>query len=282
MRASDLVPPLLSRLIRRCGRLMRLGDREAIRFRDYGSALAECGRGYEDDALVEVICTKTERYRDRLRSRGPVASAPEPLHVMIGLGLMRLPGDDLNVLDFGGGCGAHYFLVDALIGDRTELHWHVIETPKLAVRAREFEDGRLRFYADLETAREEMDRVDLVFSSGALQYVPRPYETLENLTKCRGSNLLLTRIPLTTSTKELILVQESKLSDNGPGPMPSGISDRLVTYPVTVARKEKFEAILNRDYSTRLIWRDNARVCPARECCVGSFGYFADLKTDRQ
>jgi hypothetical protein len=61
--------------------------------------------------------------------------------------------------------------------------------------------------------------------------------------------------------KELINVQKSNLSCNGPGPMPEGMKDGEIQYPVTFARKDKFEEILNNE-STLIshFWKNNRSI----------------------
>jgi hypothetical protein len=78
--------------------------------------------------------------------------------------------------------------------------------------------------------------------------------------------------------KELILVQKSSLSDNGPGPLPKGFQDGSAQYPVTFVRKEKFEEILNRNYSIDLMINEDKGTDKAAVPSIDMYGYFGSLK----
>ena len=233
--------------------------------------------GYDDNDLANVVCKKTKLYRDFLLTKHPFVSEITSLRTLVGLSLSR-HGDELNVIDFGGACGAHYFLAKVVFGNKLNLRWHVVETPMMTSKAIELEDGQLRFFDNIQEARSGLDRVDLVFSSGALQYVPRPYEYLEQLIECRADNIFITRVGLSTLQKNLIIVQKSLLSENGYGPMPQGMRDRAVHYPVTFPRKDKFEDILSQSYSINILFNEDKGAYQAGNHTVDMYGYFATLK----
>ena len=98
-------------------------------------------QGTEEDVKVTVVYEKTKRYRDLLMSQRPLVPDITALRTFVGLSL-AISKKELNVVDFGGACGAHYFLAKALIGNRINLRWHVVETPTMANIARGLEDGR--------------------------------------------------------------------------------------------------------------------------------------------
>jgi len=145
-------------------------------------------------------------------------------------------------------------------------------------KAIKLEDGQLRFFDNLQEARNGFGRIDLVFSSGALQYVPRPYESLEQLIECRAKNIFITRVGLSTLSKELIVVQKSHLSANGPGPMPQGMRDGVVQYPVTFARKDKFEEILSQSYSINILFNEDKGAYQAANHSIDMYGYFCSIR----
>lgn len=99
----------------------------------------------------------------------------------------------------------------------------------------------LKFFNSLHKAKESFEKIDLVFSSGALQYVLDPYKTLREITQCGSKALFLTRIGLTRGNSELITIQTSTLSANGPGALTEGMPDGPVKYPIIFARQDKVE-----------------------------------------
>ena len=74
------------------------------------------------------------------------------------------------------------------------------------------------------------------------------------------------------------MVQKSNLSDNGPGPMPKGMRDGVVQYPITFARKDKFEEILSQNYSINILFNEHKGAFQAANHSIDTYGYFVTLK----
>jgi len=266
MQLKDFIPPIVVKLARRSKQGQKI-------YNSYDEAQAVCESGYEEDDLANVVYEKTRIYRETLTKQSPFVAEISSLRTLIGLSLAN-HGNELNVIDFGGACGAHYFITKVVFGERLKLRWHVVETPKMASKAAALENGQLKFFDDLQKARSSFDRVDLVFSSGALQYVPQPYNFLEQLIECGADNIFITRVGLSTSSRELVVVQKSNLSSNGPGPMPKGVPDRIAQYPVTFARKDKFEEIIRRKYSIDILFEEDKGAYHAGSQPIDMYGYF--------
>jgi putative methyltransferase (TIGR04325 family) len=206
------------------------GDRLAVVtqiFPNFASALAACGPGYNDADIADVIAFKTALPVD------PRQFAPEQaLNSILAVGIAAGETNHrpINVLDFGGGCGFHYFRIVAAI--RTPLRWAIVETPTMAERAAKVAQGRFDVFADVAAAAEALGPIDLVHASSAIQYVPDPLATLKTLADLRPRYFALARFPLWGGA-QVVGLQTSPLSANGIGPMPPNISDRQVRYPVT-------------------------------------------------
>lgn len=271
MNLRDFIPPIATKLVARIRHSSQLFDSYESAYSSLSSA------GYEEDSLVAVVYEKTKRYRDLLSQR-PLVPDISALRAFVGLSL-AISKKELNVIDFGGACGAHYFLAKALIGNRINLRWHVVETPIMANTARGLEDSQLKFYDDLTAAKSDLEHIDLVFSSSALQYVPQPYEFLTQLTECGALNIFITRGGLSTFHKELFIIQVSKLSNSGPGPMPQGMRDSLVKFPVTFAQKSKFEEIISKNYLIQVQFHEDKNVYWAGGYPIDYYGYFGSLRS---
>jgi putative methyltransferase (TIGR04325 family) len=271
MKLKEFVPPIMVKVAK------RIKEGEAL-FISYESALTACKSGYEEDDLINVVYEKTRIYRDSFLTQRPLVSEINSLRTMAGLSLATR-NNELNVIDFGGACGAHYFLARTIFGDSVNLRWHVVETPRMASKATGLSDERLKFFYDIQKAKNELSRVDLLFSSSTLQYVPRPYEFLKRLTECGADKLFFTKIGLSTLQKELITIQKSRLSGNGPGPMPEGMRDKEIKYPVTFSRKDKFEEILRKNYSIDIQFNEDKRSYQAANHAIDLYGYFCSKKT---
>ena len=271
MQLKDFIPPIVMKLARRSRQSQKIYD-------SYEDAQAVCKSGYEEDDLANVVYEKTKIYRDSLIKQHPFVAEITTLRTIVGLSLANRC-NELNIIDFGGACGAHYFISKIILGERVKLRWHVVETPKMVSKAVALEDGQLKFFDDLQKARYAFDRVDLVFSSCALQYVPQPYQFLEKLIELRADNIFVTRVGLSTLSRELIVVQKSNLSANGPGSIPKGMQDSVVQYPVTFARKDKFEGIISQKYSIDILFNEDKGSYQAANHPIDMYGYFGTLKS---
>jgi putative methyltransferase (TIGR04325 family) len=270
----DFVPPIL------VGRFRKHHHGSPDLFPSYERALAVCQGGMGDLAVARVVYEKTTIYRNLLKSQRPLVCELASLRTCMALSLAQAgTAESFHVIDFGGACGAHYFLAQAWLGHRVDLRWHVVENPTMATMAASLEDGRVKFYDNLDEARAALDRLDLVFSSGALQYVSQPYTSLQQLTACGASSLFLTRIGLSTASREFVTLQTSYLRDNGPGPMPVGMADRMVSYPVTLARKDMFEDIIAQRYQIDIVFHEDTHAYAAGPYRFDMYGYFGVLKT---
>jgi putative methyltransferase (TIGR04325 family) len=208
-------------------------------FSDFATALAACGPGYDNAVIADVIAYKTAIGVD------PRNFAPEQaINSMLALGITaaEITERPLTVLDFGGGCGFHYFRVTAAM--QSQLRWAIVETPTMAQRAMKLGEGRFRVFTDIDAAATALGRIHLVHASSAIQYSPDPLETLRALARLQARYLMLARFPV-WSRSQLVGVQTSPLAANGIGPMPPEIADRQVRYPVTFANFDDVMRIMD-------------------------------------
>lgn len=173
---------------------------------------------YEAADLVDVVFLKTVATRDGQPIDATTAR----------LALPWLVGSPRRVLDFGGACGARYFALRGLIPP--DVEWHVVETPAMVERARELEDEHLHFHTGIEGIDP-----DLVIASGSLQFAPDPVAALRDLVALGAPTIVVTRTELATGTTPIRSIQQSRLAWNGAGPLPPGIADRVVEYPMIAA-----------------------------------------------
>jgi putative methyltransferase (TIGR04325 family) len=207
-------------------------------FPDFTAALAACGPGYNDADIADVVAHKTAPPVDH-RMYAPEQAINSILAV--GIAAAEVTDRPLTVLDFGGGCGFHYFRVVPSI--RTPLRWAVVETATMAERAAQLAEGRFQVFTDIAAAAEALGRIDLVHASSSIQYVPEPLETLKTLAALQAKYFGLLRFPA-WGRPPLVGLQTSPLSENGIGPMPPNIANRLVTYPVTFTNFDDVVRIL--------------------------------------
>jgi putative methyltransferase (TIGR04325 family) len=270
----DITPPIVWRGVR----AIKGSNREENRtYASYSEALKYCGAGYEEKDLVKVVIGKNIRLKHELENGTPHVLESTALRTLVGIGIVG-HRPELNVVDFGGGGGTHYLFAKAVLGERINLRWHVVETNAMVTEGSRIEDQRLKFFSDIDAAAASLGRVDLVFSSGALQYVPDPAHFLAKLLSVGAEHVFLTRIGLSEVSSRTI-IQESQLSANGPGPLPADIQDRRICYPATFPLKHAFESLIRQRYDIKTIFveeRDAHKVGDER---IHMYGYYAKLKS---
>lgn len=196
-------------------------------FPNFAAAAAGCGAGYHDAEIADVIAYKTGLAID-VHQFAPEQAINSILSV--GIAASDSTARPLKVLDFGGGCGFHFFRVTASI--RVPLRWALVETPTMAMRAAKLSQGRFDVFSDIAAGAEALGSVDLVHASSAIQYVPEPLTALQVLAALRPRYFALLRFPWWTGPQTVGL-QPSTLAGNGIGPLPPGMPDRQIMYPVT-------------------------------------------------
>jgi len=267
MGVRDFIPPIVSR------RLFAPAP-APTRYATYRDALRHCPeQGYGNSDIVRVVLERTKRFRDALQKRserGVLLSTPSDLSIGM-LYWLATVAPEIRVLDFGGACGTHYFIARALLPPTCQLRWVVVETPTMATAASELTDEELSFSSSVEDAAATLKSVDLVHTSGALQYLKQPDVSLRTLVSVGARHVLLNRLALTKGDHDVIVVQQSPLSWNGPGEFPAiGIRDRMVDYPVTFLKESSLFGIVREQYEVVATFPDASGVLPvAGEPIVG-------------
>lgn len=273
MNARELVPPALLTAMRRIK-----GRSGKERYATYTEALAACSKdGYENQEVVEVVTLKTLRYRNELnQTEKPTSVNTTNAYSLVGLLLSVGRENQINVLDFGGAAGAHYFLARSILPKSTKLNWVVVETPAMAERAGALlENNELHFTADLNEARDWLIQVDLLHTSGTMQCVPDPYEQLQQLINIKAEYMLLNRLGLTQGDHDVVTIHKSQLSWNGPGPLPAGIRDGEASYPFTFAQELAIRDMLNKYYEEIAIFEDKSGIFPVGDEPIVGMGILA-------
>ncbi|MEK7818980.1 MAG: hypothetical protein AAB255_04210 [Bacteroidota bacterium] len=105
--------------------------------------------------------------------------------------------------------------------------------------AKELETDELSFFDNFDDARDKLGTIDLLHTSGTLQYVDNPTKYLSEVLNCNAKWLLFNRLGMNRSNRDVLTIQSSMLSSNGIGELPEGYTDRLIKYPFTFLSETK-------------------------------------------
>lgn len=235
-------------------------------YETHSDALRAYKGNYQDEDLVRVILQKT-LVMERNLGRDPTAIDPITMQLLYPLSLCDEP--PVRVLDFGGACGVHYLRARTVVGDIFD--WAIVETTAMVRAAHEMmglSHPRLRFFERIEDATHDHARPDIVLAIGSIPYTASPSAIIRELAQLGATYIFISRTAL-SNKGGIYGVQRSKLSENGPGPMPQGFRDRNVYVPIVMLGKDEFEDILT-SHGYELIFK-------ATECNFGPMKQYAYL-----
>jgi putative methyltransferase (TIGR04325 family) len=217
-------------------------------FPNYSSAAMQCGDGYSDSEIAKVTAYRTREWKRALNDEQLWADQFIYPNLAVGIAGADLTMRPLRVLDFGGGCGVHYFTARFVV--TMPLKWAIVETRVMAEQAREVSEGEFEVYDEVAPTVASLGGVDLVLTSGAIQYTPDPLATLDALIGIGAPYFMLARFPF-WGQRMMVAIDKQFLSKQaGGGPMPPGIFDRAVNCPITFVQfadvRSKFEQAYDR------------------------------------
>ena len=264
MQTRDFIPPILFKIAKRA--LGVLGLSGARLYSSYADAVQACGQSiFMEEEYAKVITYKTKLFREALFARDRIILEASSLLAVAGvlLAMQRNQGKSLQVIDLGGASGTHYFVIKHILKDLLpsdlKIMWYVVETQATVLASRDLENDELRFFTDIAQAKEALEHVDLVHSSSALQCLPDPRSTLEQLIECGADYIYLGRIGLTLEKTDVIALHKANLKLAGPEPLPlpPGVANRFYRTPFTFIPSEAFQQALNRKYRIMMQVRDS-------------------------
>ena len=90
----------------------------------------------------------------------------------------------LHVIDFGGSLGSTWFQIRDFMPAQIELYWSIVEQPAYVQEGKtHFSDEVLDFYFSLDECIAARKKPDVVLLSGVLQYLEKPHDFLDQLSK---------------------------------------------------------------------------------------------------
>lgn len=158
--------------------------------------------------------------------------------------LKELLKDNLNLFDFGGNVGIHFYLYENYINYPKHLKWVVCDLPEIVHFGKEIAEREQRTELFFTCNLQEANKADIFLGSGSIQYVECLSVTLSNLSTL-PQHLLINRLPLYDGDKFVTLQNGGK-----------------VFYPQYVFNKKQFiDSLQNIGYELVDIWEDLVDSC---------------------
>lgn len=239
---KDLIPPILINLVKRY--------RTSKEYVSYAQALEACtSSAYQNIELCNMVADKTIIYKNELKEK-PFKLSPTNVFLLAAINqyINIYKKIDINILDFGGACGAHFFEIRRFIPKNISIRWYVVETKQMVKSAlnQRLESDELNFVSSIEEINE---KIDIIHSSCTLHYVPNPHETINRMINIEAKWIFFNRMMFNRNDRDFITVQKSLLSSNGPGKLPKGYTDKTISYPRNTLSFQKFNsAFINSNY----------------------------------
>ncbi len=241
---KEIIPPIIYRKLEKFKK-----ETAASTYPTYADALKSCTTdAYEEQELIEVIFKKTQKFVENIKKQtipiweSTAYSMIAMLNPVIESGLKQI-----NVLDFGGACGAHYFHLRNIVDKNLKINWVVVETPTMVSFGQKLATDELSFCSNFDEAIKKLGHIDLIHTSGTLQCVDVPEKYLEDILNCNAKWICFNRLALNNMDRKAIAIHTSKLSWNGIGELPEGHTDKWIKYPFTfISEKIFLEKVQNK------------------------------------
>lgn len=122
--------------------------------------------------------------------------------------------ENVRVVDFGGGPGTHYFLVQSM-PNFDVAQYTIVESPAVATAMQKFSDEVVSWmHVSDENSLKGLGPVDIVLSSSALQYVENPFGVLRDLATM-APTVILDRLPLIDCPAHFVAKQNARYEGRG-------------------------------------------------------------------
>jgi putative methyltransferase (TIGR04325 family) len=153
-------------------------------YASYAEALEACGGSYHNKLVQE----KTRSLTAAIKAGPEISQLNIRLLAALQYAAARLPGP-LDVLDFGGAMGAHYFYLRSFFEQIAK--WTVVEIEETVAMGNEhFADGKLSFETQISGV------APIILTSGAIQYTDDPHGSLARLLERGARFVVLDKIPM--------------------------------------------------------------------------------------
>jgi len=114
---------------------------------------------------------------------------------------------NLCVLDFGGSLGSCYYQNKSFLNGLKKLTWCIVEQPHFVdCGVKYFQDDSLKFFSSMEDA-VAFCRPNIIFLSGVLQYIAKPFELIDEIKNFDVNYILLDRTAIIEEIGDILTIQ---------------------------------------------------------------------------
>lgn len=276
---KDCIPPIL---LKSAKKLLAIDPTKRQTYHSYEEAIkdADNPEGYELDNIVKLEYLRTKKIKEELEKNGHTRISDVDLKGLVSLSPF-VSEKSITVLDIGGGCGRHYFFKRKLLPRDVKLNWYVIETPAMCQYGKKLENAELRFRDNLLETIKEVGNIDMIYASGVLQCVDKPWEFIDLITSSNAKFIFFHRLAL-SQKEDVTVIHKYSLSWNGKHPLPDGVEDRVVAYPFTFIEKQRFLWKIQTNYAILLEFDEHSGVFPVKGEDLVGLGLLCKLKSSTQ
>ncbi|WP_212717964.1 methyltransferase, TIGR04325 family [Synechocystis sp. PCC 7338] len=211
--AKELMPPLIWKALKKLNSSEQYGF-----FGDYASwdAALENSDGYDATLILDKVKESMLKVKngEAVYARDSFILEKKEYSFPILTILLKIIYENsgrLNVLDFGGALGCHYYQYrDFLFNlNLKELKWNVVEQKNFVECGQTFfENEELKFYFDIDTCLKQ-EKPNVILLSGVIQCLEKPYEFIETLiNKHKFSYILIDRLALINGYDDRLTIQK--------------------------------------------------------------------------
>ena len=224
-----LTPPIVWEGVRRLvGHQIRYtGD-----FKSWADA-ENASTGYSAQVILDRAIQATQRVKagEAVFERDSVLFSEAQQSFPVLAGLLRAAGESgnqLSVLDFGGSLGSSYLQCRDFLSVLPSLKWGVVEQEHFVNYGQGFlQTEQLRFFITIADCMRQI-RPNVALLSSVLQYLPEPYNVLDELVSSRIPYIVVDRTPFSDHKGDRITIQH----------VPPSIYEAIL--PCRVFDKKKF------------------------------------------
>lgn len=231
---KNIAPPILLKLVQKKTKYGFFGN-----YKSWQEAKAD-SIGYDSSVILEKVKNSLLKVKngeavyerdsvlfDKVEYSWPVLSGL--------LWIASVGNNRLNVLDFGGSLGSSYFQNLSFLKHLEELRWNIVEQNNFVECGKKyFENSHLKFYPSIEDCLND-SKPNVFFSSSVIQYLEKPYEFLEKISKSGFEYLIFDRMEF-FKNKDRLTVQKVRPEIYG------------ASYPAWFLNEEKFLGIIKKNY----------------------------------